>query len=369
MLDYDLHPSFKSSQNPYEVSKASIDKINQLILKNQLGQSKIEVSKLFGHMMKEADEYEKMFLSELEEKTQSLMEELIANRQINNSDENLLKNSKFLIENLRKSTIERINLLAKKDIESIRKKIAQGARTREEKTISNGKDLLKIVRILNKEFHRNGVLDIVSDFMGFSYQVGGAALEVSVPNNLWWQNAQEGIDRPPETLYAHLDESLKNPKAIVYLSDVGVKNGPTSYYPGIYEAMNLSALQEIIGRAIGTGIGSLNNKLNSYYKSKYYQTTGSIKFREHFMRLPPELRFNSHFGWDVIPNSPLEKNMVESERFLISDKGAYIVFDGSRLVHRGGLITEGERIVLQLIFTPKIKISKKFLNLFERLKS
>jgi hypothetical protein len=73
------------------------------------------------------------------------------------------------------------------------------------------------------------------------------------------------------------------------------------------------------------------------------------------MSLPRELRFNSHFGWDVMPGGELESRMKAEEIVMTGPAGKFIVFDGSQLLHRGGLIEAGERVVLQVVFYPGSK--------------
>jgi hypothetical protein len=83
------------------------------------------------------------------------------------------------------------------------------------------------------------------------------------------------------------------------------------------------------------------------------------KFQNHFSFLPSELRFNSHFGWDIQSESALEGDMIQDENFITGKKGTCVIFDGARILHRGGLIEEGERIVLQIVFgIPKNYIVK-----------
>ena len=36
---------------------------------------------------------------------------------------------------------------------------------------------------------------------------------------------------------------------------------------------------------------------------------------------------------------------------MIGPAGTFIVFDGARLLHRGGLMEQGERVALQVIFS------------------
>jgi hypothetical protein len=68
---------------------------------------------------------------------------------------------------------------------------------------------------------------------------------------------------------------------------------------------------------------------------------------------------SSHFGWDILPGSDLEANLAQSEIAMTGGPGKTIVFDGSRLLHRGGLITEGDRLVLQVVFYPQLPLLEK----------
>lgn len=179
----------------------------------------------------------------------------------------------------------------------------------------------------------------------------GLALELSVPLATWWKNAIPGLARAPKTLYTHLDESISYPKSIVYLSDVTAQNGPTGCNPGAYEAMQLNPLQEAIGRIVGTVGTQADSPLKDYYAKQYHQSVNSENFRQHFMRLPQCLRFNSHMGWDVLPDSELESQLVGRELKMIGPAGTFIAFDGARLLHRGGLVEQGERVALQVIFS------------------
>jgi len=174
------------------------------------------------------------------------------------------------------------------------------------------------------------------------------AYELSVAGSSWWKPKIESGEFS-KTLYAHVDREVDAPKAIVYLSSVDARNGPTSCYPSVYTELNITGLQDFIGRSILTVGRSVKSPLTDLY-----QFSGPIMdsevFRRHFMKLPNTLRFNSHFGWDVKPGSALENFLVTNETKVLGPAGTTFVFDGARLLHRGGLIEEGERIVLQVIF-------------------
>jgi hypothetical protein len=249
------------------------------------------------------------------------------------------------------ASVSEICEIGKPHVEKFRANVAAGRLTREDLSLNSGPAIRAIRKVLNREFKSLGVLDAVSAYTGKKTRVIGLALELSVPQAAWWKNTIPGLDRPPSTLYAHLDETIACPKSIVYLTEVTQANGPTGCYPQAYELMQLNPLQEIIGRVVGTVGNGVDTELSEYYGKTYHQSTGSEKFRRHFMLLPESLRFNSHLGWDVLPGSDLESQLSGSEQKMTGPAGTFIAFDGARLLHRGGLMQTGERLALQVIFS------------------
>jgi hypothetical protein len=81
------------------------------------------------------------------------------------------------------------------------------------------------------------------------------------------------------------------------------------------------------------------------------------------MRLPETMRFNSHLGWDVAPGSELEAHLVRRERKLLGPAGSAIVFDGAKLLHRGGMVENGDRLALQVVFSDQTLRSRVFKRL------
>ena len=49
----------------------------------------------------------------------------------------------------------------------------------------------------------------------------------------------------------------------------------------------------------------------------------------------------------------LERQLANCEQRMIGLAGTFIAFDGARLLHRGGLMEQGERVALQVIFSDK----------------
>jgi hypothetical protein len=259
---------------------------------------------------------------------------------------------------LSRTAVATIHGIAENDLVSLRANAVAGRLRREDLSISSGSTVRAILAVVNREFRALGVLDVVSAYTGRRIRVTGLALELSVPQATWWRNAIPGLERPPHTLYAHLDETLSCPKSIVYLTDVGEANGPTGCYPGAYEAMQLNPLQELVGRVVGTVGTQAGSPLRDYYAKQYHQSVNSENFRRHFMRLPESLRFNSHMGWDVAPGSTLETELASTEHRLTGPAGTFIVFDGARLLHRGGLMQSGERVALQIIFSDQTSVER-----------
>jgi hypothetical protein len=323
------------------------------------------LERIFSSMLvQSADKYEKYFLSELHAECIRLINEELAwyarppcpkfillQDDIARSAALNMHTNRFFFGQLPLIAVEELRCLAAKDLIKFRANADAGRLKRDDLSVSNGVVVRAIRDILNREFAKLGVLDAVSSYVGRKTRVTGLALELSVAQATWWKNSIEGIDRPPNTLYAHYDESIQFPKSIVYLTDVTDQNGPTSCYPGAYESMQLNPLQEIIGRIIGTVGNRADSPLREYYNKKYHQSANCRNFRKHFMRLPEVLRFNSHMGWDVAPAHELETLLSSNEHKMTGPAGTFIAFDGARLLHRGGLMQKGERLALQVIFS------------------
>lgn len=238
----------------------------------------------------------------------------------------------------------------------------KGEVSREALSINTGPVIHKLVRLLNHEFERKGVNQSVSLYMGQEMWVGGLALELSLPEATWWRNTYPDLAHHPQTLYFHTDESRAYPKSIVYLTDVSDNSGPTGVVEQALEDILLNPLQLLVGRVIGKVGRSPDSPLLQQYQHIYHQAFGCSLFRKDFMLLPPNMRWNSHFGWDILPGSDIEHELIERESKVLGKAGTFLVFDGANLLHRGGMVKTGERIALQVIFTPKIPYFQRALN-------
>ncbi len=377
--NYQDHPAFQSGVSSWDAPVEQLAAFNELYAAaRQLGvtldtRSRAQIRQDLEHAIngvfaafdaQAADEYETRFLFELKNACLRLLDEELAwyasqpgtgfvdlTDARSRQDAIRLQRNRHYFGCLPAPAVAEMRKLADGALVPCRANAAAGKLRREDLSVNSGPTVRALTKILNREFKALGVLDAVSAYTGRKTRVTGLALELSLPQATWWQNAIPGLERAPHTLYAHVDETISCPKSIVYLTDVTEQNGPTSCYPGAYEAMQLNALQEIIGRIVGTVGSGADSPLKQYYVKQYHQSVNSENFRRHFMRLPSYLRFNSHIGWDVLPGSELESTLAAAERKMTGPAGTFIAFDGARLLHRGGLMQEGERVALQVIFS------------------
>lgn len=378
-ISYRDHPAFRLDVAPWHMPvEMLVHFVDRYVAARQFGFTLSAASRallrsdlfqalndLFAHLQVQcADQFETRFLHELRIECLRLLDAELAwyTRKphagfVDLTDERSwadtvsMQRDKHFFGCLPHAAVNELQSLAKPELEKLRANSVAGRLTREDLSLNSGPTVRAMLKVLNREFRALGVLDAISAYAGRKNRVTGLAVELSVPQSTWWQNAILGLSRPPKTLYAHIDETISCPKAIVYLSDVTEHQGPTGCYPGAYEAMELNPLQEIIGRVLGVVGGRPGSPLKDYYGKQYHQSVNSENFRRHFMRLPECLRFNSHMGWDVLPGSELESHLIANEHKMIGPAGTFIAFDGARLLHRGGLIQAGERVALQVIFS------------------
>lgn len=361
-IDYDEHSGFNSSLDCWTFDSELLNKFNCLYenLKNSVvlvdSSELLEIHNLIfdSFQVKSNDYLDDAFISELHEKVSNEIKRHVKFFSLIAKSEkpgqiNFQSTLNCEIEGvLSSSLLSKIMKLTTIEIQKLTHAASLGKNDRESLSHNSGIRIRRVIRCLNREFKKNGVLDKLSHDYSGAIKIVGAAIELSVPQANWWSHTDAGIDAP-KTLYAHVDEDIGTPKAIIYLSNVNIDNGPFSYFPSVFGKLNLTGYQDLIGRSI-TSVGSSSSSLLfNEYRSSVRRTSSSL-FRTHFMKLPPEFRFNSHFGWDVISGSTLEAFMLKDERTVIGQAGTFMVFDGAHLVHRGGIVQNDKRLAIQVVF-------------------
>lgn len=378
--NYLKHDAFRFTEPALTLNPILLDKFNSIlgssrekITSARFRESKNLLKEIVHELSSQCpeDEFLALFLFELFDQVETYLDDEFSFRarvvgsQFSDELGAALGSEAYYYGRLDERTLSQLSNLILHDVEIFRNRAAAGQMKRSDLSVNDGETVSKISSILNSEFKKNGTFHRISNYVGIRYSYVGVSLELSVSGSTWWKNAIEGV-ATPKTMYAHLDESIFAPKAIVYLSDVTEGNGPTCSYPHIYDQLENNTLQDIIGRVIGSVGNNPTSKLHDYYSKSYHQSMSSRNFRKHFMKLPETLRFNSHFGWDILAGSEFESQIAEREEVLLGPAGTFVVFDGSRLLHRGGLIEAGERIVLQVVFWPKPTFIEKIERILKR---
>jgi hypothetical protein len=175
-----------------------------------------------------------------------------------------------------------------------------------------------------------------------------AGLEYSRPGQTWYKNiyTDKGVSDSPMQ-YLHVDEGEWCPKAIIYVSSVTENSGPTHFIP----ESNRWRRSEFLFRSHKGLDRILTDRYHSVWSGDFYRIVfRDDNLRRIFMELPPAFQGSSHFGDDILADTSLAEELARREiKFLGGDAEA-IIFDGSRSLHRGSLVKEGERLALQIIF-------------------
>lgn len=185
---------------------------------------------------------------------------------------------------------------------------------------------------INKCFTRCGVLQAISAYLGRSARLIDISPQINDLSDDFWRHVfPERGGAIPQTAYLHKDASGGDVKVMIYLSDVGPKNGPFSFVLNSH-SMNGSRLYDWIAEA-----------------NDYAGFSGTdLVSRRRFASLPGFLRIKCAFGNDIENSIPASGRLLASEWKITGRPGTVIIFD-SKGFHRGGMVEEGERMVINCI--------------------
>lgn len=135
--------------------------------------------------------------------------------------------------------------------------------------------------------------------------------------------------------YMHIDSVIGQFKILLYLTKVNIDNGPTCICVNTHNK-GKPCIEHFIGGAVDNlGIGKLDNINKKIFKS-----------------LPKFFQIKNDFGSDLENNTDMSNFLITNEKKLIGDEGTAIAFDPLS-VHRGGLVNEGFRAILQISLSLK----------------
>ncbi len=206
----------------------------------------------------------------------------------------------------------------------------------------------KVGMILERFFERSGIMSGLKGFVGSNVSFAGFSLEYSHDKQKWWRGLYSDIGLPEsKTNYMHYDHGARDPKAIIALSEVTEETGPTGFVKGSHRKERSGFLH--------TMVKSLDHTFRPDpslpYEQVYYRNRFSkIEYRREFLQQPTAFQACSHFGDDIMDDTPLSRELLSTEVKMTHDRGNCIVFDGNYGIHRGALVRKGERFVFQVVF-------------------
>lgn len=187
--------------------------------------------------------------------------------------------------------------------------------------------------LLNKLFKLHGVFDTVSKYnrSKANFQLDTVALHVARPNDTHHYQTLSDVPGSPKTISFHMDPKFNVMKAIVYLNEVTLYNGPFTTIPKSNRWYH-PEFERII--ACGNSVGN-------YLSSPAHRKVMSI--------FPDIMTKNVIMGRYYKDGSKMSKLLLNNQHKYTSKEADCILFDPAQTIHRGGLCDEGERANLQII--------------------
>jgi hypothetical protein len=271
----------------------------------------------------------------------------------------ILSSDGVYICNLEADTLVQLRAICAPHMKGLREKAKSGGI---ERIVHTFERYSKVGMILERFFRRQGILNGLTEYVGSNVSFTGFSLEYSHAGQKWWRGLYADIGLPEtRTTYMHYDYGGRDPKAIIALSDITDETGPTGFVKGSHRVERSKFLH--------TMIKSLDYAFRVDpalpYESVYYRDRFSkMEYRREFLEQPTAFHGCSHFGDDIMDDTPLSRELLSNEIKLTRDQGNCIVFDGNYGIHRGGLVRNGERFVFQIIFNigPPSPLSERILR-------
>ncbi len=177
-----------------------------------------------------------------------------------------------------------------------------------------------------------GLLDGISAYLGRRARLVDVNPQINDATDDFWRHIFTDLppsDRPAR--YFHKDASGGDIKAILYVSDVGPTSGPFCYAIGSHAAR----LPRLV-----SWIEETNDQSG-------FSGTG-LEARRSFSALPAALQRKCAAGNDLLPGDEAARHLLRAEWVITAPRGYIAIFD-TKGFHRGGMVAEGERVVLTCV--------------------
>jgi len=185
---------------------------------------------------------------------------------------------------------------------------------------------------IEEALEASGLLASIRAHLRCCARLRKVTLQINDPRDRYWRAHFDACGIPvPETAFFHIDNTYAVVKLMFYVSEVGQKNGPFSYVPGTHR-LRVGFVESVLLRA------------NDIWLDVHPEE------RCLFPALPRALRMKAKFGDDIPDDSDWSRWLLKNERTFTSVDGDAIVFDAGG-IHRGGLVKQGERRVIQAILS------------------
>lgn len=186
---------------------------------------------------------------------------------------------------------------------------------------------------IERVFASSGLMAIAEAYLGRKPKLVDVNPQINDKTDSFWKNIFPDVvlRRLPKTAYCHRDASGGDLKAIIYMTDVGPENGPFAYAVGS-NRVKMSRIDDFICEA---------NDMNGVAGT-------DPAARESFAGLPPKLRQKGAFGNDLLDEMPASQTIMDALWSIEGPAGSIVLFD-TKGIHRGGMVTEGERRVITCV--------------------
>ena len=177
-------------------------------------------------------------------------------------------------------------------------------------------------------FEALDVFDVAAAYVGGPVRIKKLYVQL---NNAWETGVRYGViddeGLPPlRSDYWHIDSDVwPSIKALIYLGDVGLDQGPMRYVAGSHRGL-------------------------PDFETVVRKTNDTLRMpTQQFLALPEELRMHALFGPFLTGQEPAVDTLLARERALTGPGGSVVLFDNNG-VHRGGFVRSGARHIVQCLF-------------------
>jgi ectoine hydroxylase-related dioxygenase (phytanoyl-CoA dioxygenase family) len=179
----------------------------------------------------------------------------------------------------------------------------------------------------------SGLLAGVSEYLGRRAAIVDVNPQINDATDDFWRRTFPDLPPSERPLsYFHSDVSGAGLKAIIYLSDVEPENGPFCFAVGSHRVKTPMLIRWVEETNDQSGASST-----------------TLEGRSSFAALPMILQRKCAFGNDVMPHTEIADRVLAAEWRITAARGHVVLFDPKGL-HRGGMVTRGERRVLTCVF-------------------